>query len=483
MKITQSDTKKTILRALDKYTSLILPTYGPAGKKVLIATNEFSLKAADDGHAVSAEFEIENEFENAVIMYIREATSKTNSRVGDGTTTAVVLTNAIVSQVIPKEDDPFASTNFHKEAQEIQRATLEAVQYIKDSSQKIETADELYKIAYNSYNNEKIARLIADTIFKIGKDGVLAIEDSHSTDTEVEIVEGVQIDKGYASPYLINNDKDEVVLNEPRFLLVNSNLDRFMDVVPALKLLFENGRKDFVIMADSFGEDFLGQMIMNKIKGSFSPLLVINPGFGDGRTETLKNIASVVGATIFDKNTKLEMATLEDFGEAKKIVAKKDKTTIMGGNEAKIGMRIGALQVQLEEATQEFTKEKLKKDIASLKGGIALIKIGANTDNEQKSIKMKVEDAVNATKVAFQDGVVAGGGKTFGAITTSSKILNEALKAPRKLLEENGKEMLDEDVTDPAGVLIAALETASSIACGLLTMGGIIATKRKEEKE
>lgn len=469
---------------MQKYADLILPTYGPAGKKVLIATNEFNLKAADDGHAASAEFELENEFENAVIMYIREATAKTNSRVGDGTTTAVVLTNAIVNQVIPKEDDPFSPTNYHKEAQEIKKATLEAVVYIKENAKKIETAEALYKVAYNSYNNEPIARLIADTLFKIGKDGVLAIEDSHSTETEVEIVEGVQIEKGYASPYLINTDREEVVLTDPMFLLVNANLDRFMDVVPVLKNLFEKtGRKEVVIMADSFGEDFLGHMIMNKIKGSFSPLLITNPGFGDTRLETLKNIAAVVGATIFDKTKKLETATLEDFGEAKKIISKKDKTTIIGGNEAKIGMRIGALQLQLEETTQEFTKEKLKKDIASLKGGIALIKVGANTDNEQKSIKMKVEDSVNATKVAFQDGVVAGGGKTFEAITTSSEIFNKALKAPRKILEENGKEFLDEDVTDPAGVLIAALETASSIACGLLTMGGIIATKRKEEKE
>lgn len=484
MKIVQSNTKQTILNAVEKYSALILPTYGPAGKKVLIATNEFNLKAADDGHAASAEFEIENEFENAVIMYIREATAKTNSRVGDGTTTAVVLTSAIIKEVIPKEDDPFSKTNYHQQAQEIQKATQEAVQYIKDKAEKIQTADELYKIAYNSYNNEVIAKLIADTLFKIGKDGVLAIEDSHSTDTEVEIVEGVQIEKGYASPYLINNEKEEVALNEPMFLLVNSNLDRFMDVVPALKELFEKtGRKEIVIMADSFGEDFLGHMIMNKIKGTFSPLLIINPGFGDTRLENLKNIASIVGASIFDKNKKLDSATLEDFGEAKKIVAKKDKTTIIGGDSKKINERIEILQRQLAESTQEFSKEKLKKDIASLKGGIALIKVGANTDNEQKSIKMKVEDAVNATKVAFQDGVVAGGGVTFANIKTSSETLNKALKAPRKQLEENGKDFLDENVTDPAGVLIAALETASSIACGLLTMGGIIATKRKEEKE
>lgn len=481
MKIIQSNTRQTIQNAVKKYAELILPTYGPAGKKILIATNEFSIKAADDGHAASSEFELENEFENAVVLYIKEATQKTNSRVGDGTTTAVVLTSQIVNEVMT--DDPFAETNHHKVAQEIQKATKEAVEYIKTKAKKVENADELYKIAYNSYNNEQVARLIADTLFKIGKDGVLAIEDSHTAETEVELVEGLELEKGYASPYLING-KDEVVLNEPAVLLVSSNLDRFMDVVPVLKELFKTGKKEFMIIADGFGEDFLGHMILNKIQGAFSPLLVSIPGFGDGKLETLKNISSVVGAIIFDgKTKKLEDGKLEDFGSAKKVTSKKDKTTILGGDEARIKERVQELQGQLETSTQAFTKEKLKKDIASLQGGIALIKVGANTDNEQKSVKMKVEDAVNATLVAFKDGVVAGAGKTFAEIETSSEVFNKVLKAPRKQLEENGKEFLDEDVTDPAGVLIAALETASSIACGLLTMGGIIATKRKEEKE
>ena len=484
MKITLSESRKTIKSAVDKYAGIIVPTYGPAGKKVLIATNEFNLKAADDGHAVSAEFELENEFENAVVGYIREATEKTNSRVGDGTTTAVILTQAIVQRVMGDISDPFASSNYHKEVQEIQKATKEAVEHIKNKSKQVDSSEELYKIAYNSYNNSEVAKLIADTLFKIGKDGVLAIEDSRTTETEVEIVEGVEIEKGYASPYLINSDKDEVVLNNPAFILVNSNLDRFADVVPAIKKLIEANIKDFVIIADGFGEDFLGHMILNKIQGRFSPLLVSTPGFGDGKIETLKNVAAVVGANIFDPKTKkFADATLEDFGTSKKIVSRKDKTTIIGGDEEKISQRVVVLHTQLEEEKSDFNKDRLKKSIASLKGGIALIKVGANTDNEQKSIKLKVEDAVNATKVAFKYGVVAGGGKTFAEIETSSEILNEALKAPKKQLEENGAEFLDEDVTDPSGVLVAALETASSIACGLLEMGGIVATKRKPEKD
>src|SRR3990167_3902307 len=485
MKIVQSNTKQTIINAVDKYAGLITPTYGPAGKKVLIATNEYSLKAADDGHAVSVEIELENEFENAVVMYIREATEKTNSRVGDGTTTAVVLTKSILDAVMTDDPgDPLtAKSGYFKEAREIQLATQQAVNHIKDKAKKVETSEELFKVAYNSCNNESIARLIAETLFKIGRDGILVIEDSQTSNTDVEIVEGVEIEKGYASPYLINTDKETVVLDDPSFLLVNGKMDRFMDVVAVLKQLFDT-KKEIVIVADGFGEDFLGNVIVGKLRGSFSPLLVETPGFGEGKLENLKNIASIVGATIFDfKAKKLNEATLADLGSAKKVVSKKDKTIILGGDEERISERVVVLQRQLTEATTQFNKEKLERTIAALRGGIALIRVGANTENEQKSIKMKVEDAVNATKVAFKDGVVDGAGKTFSEIETSSELLNQALKAPRARLEENGKELLDENVTDPAGVLIAALETASSIAYGLLTIGGIIATKRKEEKE
>lgn len=485
MKIIQPNSRKSIASAVKKYAEMIVPTYGPAGKQVLIATNQFSLKAADDGHAASVEVELENEFENAVVMYMREATEKTNSRVGDGTTTSVILTKAIIDQVMTDDqNDPFnAKTNYLKEVREIQKASQEAVEYIKNKSTKVETSEELYAVAYNSYNNETVARLIAETLFKIGRDGVLVIEDSRSSTTEVELVEGVEIEKGYASPYLINTDKETVVMNAPSFLLVEERLERFADVVPLLKEVFSK-TKDIVIVADSFGEDFLANTIMNKIRGTFSPLLIEAPGFGEGKSESLKNLAAVVGATIFDgKTKKLSSATLADLGTAQKIVSKKDKTVIVGGNEVTIAKRIVVLQGQLAETTQVFNRERLEKTIASLTGGIALIKVGANTENEQKSVKMKVEDAVNATKVAFKDGVVTGAGKTFSEIETSSVLFNAALKAPRKQLEENGKEFLDENVSDPAGVLVAAIETASSIACGLLSMGGIIVTKRKEEKE
>lgn len=484
MKISQVDTKKTILRALTNYAKLITPTYGPAGKKVLIATSQFSIKAADDGHTVSNEIEFENEFDNGVVQYIKETTEKTNSRVGDGTTTSVILTEAIVKEAMGDLDNDFEDHNYYQKVKEIQKGTKEAIEHIKIKAQKVKTDQELYKVAYNSYNNEEIAKLISNTLSKIGKDGVLTIEDSKTSKTELEMVEGFEFEKGFASPYFINSDREKAVLNDPLFLLFDGVLNRFKDIVGLLKGLINSGNKNIVIIAGGFSEEVLGHAIMDKINGFYTPILIECPGFGDNKLDNLKDIASVINAKIFDeKVSKIESASLEDLGTVKKIVTKKDKTVLIGGNAKTIKERVKFLTEQLETASDGFQKEKLQKTIATLTGGIALIKVGANTENEQKSIKMKVEDAINATKIALQDGVVSGAGKIFMDIETSSPILNKALKAPRAKLEENGKEFLDKNVIDPAGVLIAALETASSIACGLLMIEGIIVTKREDEKD
>lgn len=480
MKIVKANSLPLIKSAVAKYAEFIAPTYGPAGKKVLIAINEFNLKAADDGFAASAEFELENEFENAVIMYIREATSKTNSRVGDGTTTAGLLTAAILDQVINL--DEFADKNYFGKVQAIQKATKEAVLVIKNKAKKVKTKQELYKIAYNSFNDEQIATLISDTLFKIGEDGLLAIEDSQTTTTEVEIIEGLELEKGMASPYFINTNKDEVLLNDPAIILIKDKLDSFGSISSLIKSLLENGKNQFVILAEGFSEEVMNNFILNRMKGLFNVLLIETPGFGEQKLDHLKNLSAISNSLIIDsKLTKFTEITPEQFGTIKKVIATKDKTTFIGGT-GNIRTRIELLEKNLDSAT-EIEQGRIKKSIAVLKGGIALIKVGANTENEQKSIKMKVEDAVNATRIAYKDGIVKGAGRTYAEIKTSSEILNKVLQAPAKQLEINGKEYLDLNVTDPAGVLIAALETASSIACGLLMMGGIITTKRKEEKE
>lgn len=481
MKITQAKSLGTIKSAVKAYVDFIAPTYGPAGKKILIAS-EYGVKAIDDGHDVSKEFEMENEFDNAVISCIKEATAKTNDRVGDGTTTAVILTGAIVEEVIKDIHDPFAKTNYHAEAREIVKASKEAVAYIQDKAKKIKTKEELYKIAKNSYNNEEISKLISDTLFKIGTEGVLLVEDSQGVTTEVEIIKGLDLEKGYTSPYFVNTEKEECILNNPHVLVVNKRIDFFAELVPIIKKIIDSGNKEFIIIAEGFGEDVVNNLIISKIRGIFSGLIIEAPGFGD-RTDILQDIATITGASVANSTTlKLEDMTLEDVGMARKVISKKDKTSILDGKGTKeaLDSRINKIHDIMDGQTS-YNKERSQKRIASLIGGIALIKVGANTENEQKAIKAKVEDAVNATKIAFKDGVVKGGGKLYAEIKTSSVILNKALKKPRLQLEENGSEFLDENTTDPAGVLIAALETATSIACGLITIGGIIAIKRKKE--
>ena len=495
MKIIQPNAIETIVSAVNKYVKFIAPTYGPAGTSVLIAPDEFNIKAPDDGYAITSEYEIEtDEFENAVIMYIKKGVEKANSKVGDGTCTTGLLVGAIVNGVVGDINDPFNDKKYHKKVLEVKKATKEAVEVIRSKAKQINNKEELKAIAYNSYNNEEIAELISETLFKIGKDGLLAIEDSQTANTEVEIVEGLELEKGYASPYFINTSEediknkladkkeDKVILDDPVIIVVDGKINSFIDILPLIKNIINNQKREIVVIAEGFSEEVLKQFIIQRIHETFSPLLVETPGFSD-KLDNLKNLCAVIGAKLINpKITKFSEVNLEDLGNAKKVVSSQGKTVFIAGS-GDITERITSLESQLKEAKDEFTQEKIKKHIATLKGGIALIKVGANTEQEQKTIKAKVEDAVNATKIAFKDGVVDGGGKTYVDIQTSSEILNKALKNPLEQLEANGKEFLDENTIDPAGVLITALETATSIACGLLTMSGIIATKKKEEKE
>lgn len=485
MKIVQTKPLNTIIRAVNNYAEFISPTYGPAGKKTLISLSEYSVRAIDDGHESSKDFELENEFENAVVSYVKEATEKTNNRVGDGTTTAVILTRAIVKEVTKDAQDVFSNKNYHGKVLEIEKATKEAIQQIKDKAKKIKTKQELFHVAYNSYNNKEIATLISDTLFQIGEEGIISIEDSASVNTEIEMVQGLELEKGLLSPYFINTANEQAILHNPRVLIYKKRIESFNTILPIIKNIVEAGKKEICIVAEGFSNDVINNVIMYKLKGIFSPILIEAPGFGDAKQENIENIAAVTGAIIIDSDIlRPEDVNPQHLGDAEKITCKKDKTTIIGlaKNQKEVNKRVIKLKARLETASK-FEKDTLNKQIASLTGGIALIKVGANTENEQKAIKAKVEDAVNATKVAFKDGIVKGAGMTYIELKTSSSLLNSALLAPRNQLTENGEEYLDSKVTDPAGVLIAALETASSIACGLLTIGGIIAMKREKKED
>ena len=477
MKLTTSKPEAVILSAVKKYVEFIAPTYGPAGKKILIVQNEFNHEAVDDGKRSSQAFEIENELENAVIQYIKETTQKGK----DGTTTAGIIMSNIVLEALKDIDDDFKDRDYHGMSLSLKKGLIEAVKHVSKASRKIKTKEELYAIAHNSYNNEAIAKLVADTIFTIGKDGVLSIEDSRGTETTVEVVNGLEIPKGYHSPYLINQD-DKVVLQNPAILIVNKKINLFSEVAHIIKMATEAGTKDFVVLADGFGDDVINKCIAYKMMGSFRPLLIETPGYGD-KLENLSDVAAIVGAAVVDeKAIKLDKVGAEYLGTCETIKATKDKTTILGGV-GKVKDYITTLKGQLEKATNDFEKDKLTKRVAVLSGGVAVIKVGAYTENEQKSIKTKVENAVNSTQIAFKGGVVEGAGKVLLNIKTSSELLNEALKAPRKQLETNGKKYLNENTVDPADVVITAVESAVSIASGLITLGGISVPKRKKEKD
>ncbi len=483
MKIVQIKPLKTVRSAVEKYVEFISPTYGPAGKKILIATNPFQVKAADDGHEASKEFELENELENAVISYVKETTEHINSRVGDGRATAVILMGAIVEGVLEGLDNPLTTkSNYHAEVHEIKKGTEEAIETIKSKAKEVKTKPDLYKVALNSSNDEEIAKLVSDTVFKIGVNGLLSVEDSQSVNTEVEIVEGMELDKGLASPYLMTSE-GEGSLNDPYIIIFNKHLDSFNELVPLINVCKTANNGNIVVIAESFSESVLQNLIIARVKGLIAPLAIECPGYGENKAETFKDIALITGGQVIDTTTqKIEDITIEFFGKAKKVTARKNKTTIIGGQGSKIDIayRVTQLKDSLSEKSR-YEKDMIEKRIAVLEGGIALIKVGAVTESEQKSKKGKVSDAVHATRIAFRDGVVKGGGKTYSELKTSSPILNKALQEPLNCLISNGKEFLDDNVTDPAGVLIASLETASSIARGLLSLGGIVTNKRKKE--
>lgn len=486
MKIINSNPEAVILSAVQKYINFIAPTYGPAGKKILIVQNEFNHEAVDDGKRASASFEIENEFENAVAQYIKETTLKGK----DGTTTAVLLMGNIVGEAFKDLDDELRNNDYHGMALALRRGLDEAIKKIQKASKQIKTKDELYAVAYNSYKNPEIAELIADTVFKIGKDGVMAIEDSQTTTTSVEVVNGLEINKGYLSPYFITDlETERVVLSEPKFLLVNKKINSLMEILPlftTMQATPQGNRPVFdttspVVIAEGFGEELVNKLIMLRATGQLSPLLIEIP-HSSNKLETLKDIAVIIGAKAIDnKVTTLEQADKTYLGSATSLTSTKDKTKILGGAGKKGEIKEYVETIKALNPTNPHEKDQQTKRVAQLSGGIAVIKLGAYTDNELKSKKTKVENAINSAQLAFKGGVVPGAGKMFLDIETSSDLLNKALKAPRKQLELNGKQYLDENTTDPTEVLITALTTAVSIAEGLITMGGISANKRKRD--
>lgn len=490
MKITTQNTNRKveeiILSAVTKYVNFISPTYGPAGKKTLISKSEYDCEAVDDGKRSSEAFELEDELENAVVQYIQETAKKGK----DGTTTAVLLMGAIVTEAFKDLDDELRNSDYHGMALSLRRGMEEAIKKITSTvSKPVKTKEELYKVAYNSYKNRELAELIADTVFKVGKDGAIAIEDSHTTQTTVEVVNGLELNRGYASPYFITEKTEEVSLKNPSFLLVNKKINSLLEILElltTLKATPQGSMRSFdstspVIIADGFGEDLLNRFIILKASGQLTPLLLEIP-HGPNKLDTLNDIAIIVGAKVVDdKVLTLDKADKSILGSADSIVSTKDKTKVIGGHGKKADVKAYVENIKAQPADNPRLKDEQSRRVAKLSGGIAVIQLGAYTERELAGMKTKVENAVNSTLMAFRSGVVPGAGKTFDDLKTSSDLLNTALKAPRKQLEKNGAQYLDENTTDSTEVVTTALTTGVSIAAELINFGGISAIKREKK--
>lgn len=484
MKITESNPQKVILSVIEKGETYLKPTYGPAGKKTLIQKGEFEHEAVDDGKRSFEAFELENEFENAVVEHIKEVVRKGK----DGTTTAFLINSGIIKEAFKNIDDEMANHDYHGMALELEKGLNEAIKQLK--SKPVKTKDELYAVAYNSYKNEEVAELIADTVFKIGKDGVVAIEDSQTTTTTVEVVNGLELNKGYVSPYFINSeDKERVILKDAQVILINKKVNTLNEILPLIsKTNPQNpSQRVFdvpnpVIIAEGFGEDLINRLVFHKLTGAINPLLVETPHSAN-KLEKLKDIAVITGAKVIDTNLglSLDKATKDCIGYADSVITTKDRTKIINGKGKKTEIKEYVEGLKALEPQNAYEKDNKSKRIAELLGGIAVIKVGAYTDNELKGMKTKVENAINSTQMAFKSGVVSGAGKALLDLKTSSSLLNEALKNPRTILEENGVQYLDENTIDPTEVVITALTTGVSIAKGLITLGGISTNKRKRD--
>ena len=455
------------MSAVNKLVELVKPTYGPAENKVIIGKG-YGASALDDGVQIAKDLELENEAENYVLKLIREVAVKTNEMVGDGTTSSLIMLQAIMKEALGKDRK--------RTVNELKQGLREAVEQLKAKSEPIKTREDLEKVALVSFNDKEIAKLLSDLIYQIGENGLIDVQLSQGASIESEVIGGFKIDSGYASLYMVSSGnksvtEDAVILATDKSFLNN------LDVLPVMEKVLEMGKNNLVVFCKDFGGEALATTVLNRRSGKFN-LCAIKSSEQD-----IKDIALITGANHVLLENKINIA---DFGFAKRVVAEADNTKIIGGNGKK---------EKLDEVVNELKKdEKNNKRIANLTNSVAVIKVGAKTENEAKALQFKIEDASNAVRVAFRGGVVAGAGQTLASLNTSCSALNKALKYPKKQLEKNlglkrslwqrlcgqGGFIFSDDIIDPTEVLIAGIECAISIACLLITTTSIIYDTKKQ---
>lgn len=433
--IYDEDVKKKLKKGIDTVANTVKVTLGPRGRNVVFDKGYGGPMITNDGVSIAKEITLKDPFENMGAEIIKEVANKTNEQAGDGTTTATVLTQALITEGLKQTT---MGVNAMAVRTGMEHASRDVVSALKEMATQINSTDEIKQVASISAENNEIGEKIAETIEKVGKDGVVTVEESQSFGIETELTEGMEFDKGYVSPYMVtNNERMEAEYKDAQVLITDKKISNVQEILPLLEKIAQSGKKELVIIADDIEGEALATFVVNKLKGGFSVLGIKAPGYGDRKKEMLHDIAIMTGGQVIteDVGMKLENVELEQLGNADRVISTKDKTTVVGGKgtKADIDNRVSALKSQLEDTTSKFDKEKLEERIAKLSGGVAVIRVGAATETEMKYLKLKIEDAVNATKAAIEEGIVPGGGT---ALARAAGVVEEQILKEKDLPRE-----------------------------------------------
>ena len=513
-----AEARQALQAGVDKLADTVRVTLGPKGRNVVLDKSYGAPTITNDGVTIAKDIELDDEFENMGAQLVKEVATKTNDVAGDGTTTATVLAQAMIGEGMK---NLAAGANPIVLRKGMKKACDAAVESLKKMSDKVSGKDQIAKVAAISAGNEEVGKLVADAMEKVSNDGVITIEESKTMQTELDLVEGMQFDRGYISSYMVTDtDKMEASLDDPYILITDKKISNIQEILPLLEQIVQNGAKLLIIAEDVDGEA-LTTLILNKLRGTFNVVAVKAPGYGDRRKEMLQDIAILTGGQVISSEVGLELkdATMDQLGRAKNVKVTKDNTTIVDGEGDKkaIADRVSQIKKQIEDTTSDFDKEKLQERLAKLAGGVAVIRVGAASETEMKEAKYRMEDAVNATKAAVEEGIIAGGGSAYihaqkaveklrdsldGEENTGANVILNALEAPLYYIADNAglegsviinnvknsKEgegfdaynetyvnMVDNGIIDPVKVTRTALEQACSVASTLLTTESAVA--------
>jgi chaperonin GroEL len=519
------DARKALQRGVDKLTDTVKITLGPRGRNVVLDKKYGSPLITNDGVTIAKEIELDDPFENMGAQLVKEVATKTNDVAGDGTTTATLLAQAIVREGMK---NVAAGANPMSIKKGIQKAVDAAVGAIIANSKKVSGSSDIARVATISASDEFIGNLIADAMEKVSSDGVITVEESKTAETGSEVVEGMQFDRGYITPYMVtDSDKMEAVIDDALILITDKKLSNIQDILPLLEQIVQSGKKLVIIAEDVEGEA-LSTLIVNKLRGTFTCVAVKAPGFGDRRKEMLRDIATLTGGEVISDELGLELkdTTMEQLGHARQIKVLKENTIIVdgAGDPSEIKARVSQIRAQIETTTSDFDREKLQERLAKISGGVAVIKVGAATETEMKEKKLRIEDALAATKAAVEEGIVAGGGTALinalpavkallasseGDEKTGINIIIRSLEEPTRQIATNaglegsviidkiissGKlnfgfdaakekyvDMIEAGIVDPTKVTRSALQNAASVAAMILTTESLVADKKEKD--